>query len=84
LLWAGGGVRLLDGSGKLSMHRFVRILQAANMVEYDLLETGRTQLILPMLLKGIQVVQDAEQKAGHYSRDISLKEIFVGILSIDA
>jgi len=42
------------------------------------LKLGERSLFFPMLLEGNTGCQDAEQKAGHYSRDISLKDISSG------
>ncbi|MEP7234367.1 MAG: hypothetical protein ABI778_03635 [Ignavibacteriota bacterium] len=77
---AGGQIRLLDGSGTLGMGQ-IRPNPAGTSItlDYDLLEWGRTRLIVSDALgREIRTILDEDQKPGHFQMSVSVTDISSG------
>ena len=80
ICFSGGGLRLINGSGKFSMSPIHPNPSSSHIIiEYDLQETGRTGLILSDALgRSVRIIKDEDKKPGHYRENISLEEISSG------
>ena len=77
---AGGELRLIDATGKFGMSPIRPNPASAHiLIEYDLIETGRTQITLVDLVgREIKVVSDEDQKPGHYQKDVPIGDMASG------
>lgn len=80
LCFSGGRILLLDGTGKVGLN--VPHPNPANshiIIGYDLVESGRTKLALTDLVgRTAKIINDEDQKPGHYEVDVSLEDISSG------
>ncbi|MDP4236797.1 MAG: hypothetical protein Q8919_10145, partial [Bacteroidota bacterium] len=81
---AGGGIRLIDGTGKFGMGVIHPNPAGGHItLDYDLLEDGRTQLLLSDGIgRSVKLLKDEAQKPGHYTIDISLEDVSSGYYQV--
>jgi len=81
---AGGTIRLIDASGKFGISPIRPNPSSSHItVEYDLMENGRTRLMLSDALgRTIRIIKDEDENAGHYREDVSLEEISSGYYQV--
>ena len=80
LCFSGGRILLIDPTGKVGMNvPRPNPAESHIIIEYDLVEFGRTKLVLMDLVgRTAKIISDEDQKPGHYEIDVSLEHISSG------
>jgi hypothetical protein len=77
---SGGFIHLIEATGKVGLSA-PRPNPANNhiIIEYDLIETGRTKLaLLDAIGRTAKIIVDKEQRPGHYKTDVAIDDIESG------